>query len=69
VNFHDTALAGLATSETGSVAVVTTNEGTTWAIGQDIAPPAAGSAAPGQTTQLQLPLNTSTSRKTWVELR
>jgi hypothetical protein len=69
VNYRDTALAGLATNETGALAVVNTTEGTTWVIGQDIAPPAAGSAAPGQTTQISLPLNTTTSRKTWVELR
>jgi type IV pilus assembly protein PilY1 len=69
VNYRDTQLAGLGTNETGSVTVVNTIEGTTWVIGQDIAPPAAGSAAPGQVTQIALPLNTTTSRMTWVELR
>ncbi|HXR19714.1 MAG TPA: PilC/PilY family type IV pilus protein [Steroidobacteraceae bacterium] len=69
VNYHDSQLAGLSTNETGAVTVVNTVEGTTWVIGQDIAPPAAGTAAPGQTTQINLPLNTSTNRVTWIELR
>jgi type IV pilus assembly protein PilY1 len=69
VNYRDTQLAGLGTNETGSVTVVNTVEATTWIVGQDIAPPVAGSGAPGQTTQIALPLNTTTSRMTWVELR
>jgi type IV pilus assembly protein PilY1 len=69
VNFHDALLGGLQTNETGAVTVLTTLEATNFVLGQDIAVPTPGSAAPGTLTQIQLPLNTTTSRMTWIELR
>jgi type IV pilus assembly protein PilY1 len=69
VNFNDTKLAGLATNTTGSVTILTTLENTNFVLGQDIAVPALGSAAPGTLTQINLPLNTATNRVTWIELR
>jgi len=69
VNYNDTKLAGLSTNETGSVTILNTLEGTTFVLGQDIAVPALGSAAPGQLTQISLPLNTATNRVTWIQLR
>jgi hypothetical protein len=58
---------GLQTNETGAVTVVNTVEGTTWVIGQNIAPNVG--SAPGQAQQIQLPTNTQVNRKTWVQLR
>jgi len=69
VNYNDTKLAGLTTNETGSVTILNTQEGTTFVLGQDIAVPALGSAAPGTLTQISLPLNTATNRVTWIQLR
>ncbi|HEY2419467.1 MAG TPA: PilC/PilY family type IV pilus protein [Steroidobacteraceae bacterium] len=69
VNFHDALLGGLQTNETGAVTVLTTLEATNFVLGQDIAVPTPGSAAPGTLTQIQLPLNTNTARMTWIELR
>jgi type IV pilus assembly protein PilY1 len=69
VNYHDSALVGLATNETGAVTVLSTLEATTFVLGQDIAVPTPGSAAPGTLTQIALPLNTTTGRMTWIELR
>jgi len=51
------------------VTILNTQEGTTFVLGQDIAVPALGSAAPGTLTQISLPLNTATNRVTWIQLR
>jgi hypothetical protein len=68
VNYHDTTMVGLITNETGALNVVNTVEGTSWLVGEGIAPPPPGGAPP-QPTQINLPPNTVVSRLTWVELR
>ena len=65
--YQDTQTVGLQTNETGAITVVNTVEGTTWVIGQNIAPNVG--SAPGQAQQIQLPANTQVNRKTWVQLR
>jgi type IV pilus assembly protein PilY1 len=66
-NHVNTQVVGLTTNETGTMSVANTKEGTTWLVGQNIQ--TAPGQAPGQTTQIQLPNNTSVNRITWVELR
>jgi type IV pilus assembly protein PilY1 len=68
VNYHDTTMVGLITNETGALNVVNTVEGTSWLVGEGIAPPPPGGLPP-QPTQINLPPNTTVSRLTWVELR
>jgi len=77
--YKNTTTVGIVTNETGALAVVNTKEGTTWLLGQLIAPSITTSTnASGQintvtsiagTQQIGLPSNVKYSRTTWVELR
>jgi type IV pilus assembly protein PilY1 len=67
VNYRDTPTVGLLNNETGALSVVSTKEGTTYLIGQDIAIAGPGTS-PGTSTPIAL-TNTSVNRLTWVELR
>jgi type IV pilus assembly protein PilY1 len=69
VNYKDTQMVGLQTNETGTLSVLTTQQGSTNLLGQLIAPPTLGTGAPGGAQQIKLPPNTTTNRLTWVELR
>jgi type IV pilus assembly protein PilY1 len=66
-SYKGTQTVGMATNTTGTVTVVNTKEGTTYAVSQNIV--TSQGTAPGTPTQIQLPSNTTASRKTWVQLR
>jgi type IV pilus assembly protein PilY1 len=78
VAYKNTTTVGVLSNETGSLAIVNTKEGTTFMVGQLIAPTITSSTSNGVTTlttniagkqQIGLPPNVKYSRQTWVELR
>jgi hypothetical protein len=67
VSAVNTQTVGLPNNETGSLLVANTAEGTTYLVGQKIS--VSQGSAPGGTSQIILPSNTTANRVTWVQLR
>jgi len=65
--YVNTQTVGLPNNETGSLLVANTAEGTTYLVGQKIS--VSQGSAPGGTSQIILPSNTTANRVTWVQLR